>query len=66
MPPGPPRVEHVAHTLCESIASVLQRRQLAAADLMDTLPAARRRVFLRRYPEPEMPERGGARRGKSR
>jgi AbrB family looped-hinge helix DNA binding protein len=53
-------------TLCESIASVLERRQLAAADLLDTLPAARQRVFQRRYPEAAVPERGGTRRGRSR
>lgn len=52
--------------LCESIGSVLQRRQLAAADLLDTLPAARRRVFLRRYPKLAGPEPGGTRRSKSR
>ena len=52
--------------LCESIASVLQRRQLAAADLLDTLPAARRCVFRRRYPELAGPEPGGTRRSKSR
>jgi AbrB family looped-hinge helix DNA binding protein len=38
-------------TLCESIESVLGARKLAPADLLSTLPAARRRVFLRRYPE---------------
>jgi AbrB family looped-hinge helix DNA binding protein len=53
-------------TLCESIASVLQQRQLAEADLLDTLPAARRRVFSRRYPELAGPERGGTRRSKRR
>src|SRR5713226_8320 len=43
--------------LCESIASVLERRQLTPADLLNTLPAARRRVFSRRYPELAEPER---------
>jgi AbrB family looped-hinge helix DNA binding protein len=38
-------------TLCESIESVLGARKLAPADLLSTLPAARRSVFLRRYPE---------------
>lgn len=52
--------------LCESIASVLERRQLEPADLLDTLPAARRRVFSRRYPELAKPEPGGTRRSKSR
>lgn len=36
--------------LCESISSVLERRNIAANDLIDSLPAARRRVFARRYP----------------
>src|ERR1700691_6540515 len=36
--------------LCESIASVLERRKLTASDLVDSLPAAGRRVFARRYP----------------
>jgi AbrB family looped-hinge helix DNA binding protein len=48
--------------LCESIVSVLEGRQLAPADLLDTLPAARRRVFARRYPELAAPARGGTRR----
>jgi hypothetical protein len=34
----------------ESIASVLERRRLTASDLIDSLPAARERVFARRYP----------------
>jgi len=37
--------------LCESITSVFERRQLASADLLDTLPEARERVFARRYPD---------------
>jgi AbrB family looped-hinge helix DNA binding protein len=36
--------------LCDSIASVLERRNLSASDLTDSLPAARQRVFARRYP----------------
>ena len=52
--------------LCESIASVLDRRQLEPSDLLDTLPAARRRVFLRRYPELASPLRGGTKRSKDR
>jgi AbrB family looped-hinge helix DNA binding protein len=53
-------------TLCESIASVLERRRLASADLLDTLPAARRRVFSRRYPDLTGTERTGTQRSKSR
>jgi AbrB family looped-hinge helix DNA binding protein len=52
--------------LCESIASVLDRRQLEPSDLLDTLPAARRSVFLRRYPELARPPRGGRKRSKAR
>src|SRR5881394_893984 len=52
--------------LCESIGAVLQRRKLDAADLLDTLPAARRRVFFRRYPKLAGPERGGTQRSKHR
>jgi AbrB family looped-hinge helix DNA binding protein len=37
--------------LCDSIASVLEHRQLSPADLLDTLPEARQRVFVRRYPK---------------
>jgi len=52
--------------LCDSIASVLERRQLSATDLLDTLPAARRRVFLRHYSGPADPKRRVARRSKAR
>jgi len=52
--------------LCEAIASVLERRQLTAADLLDTLPAARRRLFARRYPKLAAPAKSGRRRSKSR
>ena len=52
--------------LCESIASVLERRRLTPADLLDTLPEARQRVFARRCPELAGQERGEARRSKSR
>lgn len=48
-------------SLCESIVSVLDGRELAAADLLDTLPAARRRVFSRRYPELAAQGRGRTR-----
>lgn len=37
--------------LCESIASVFKSRQVSRADLLDTLPVARERVFARRYPK---------------
>jgi AbrB family looped-hinge helix DNA binding protein len=37
--------------LCESLASVLQQRRIAPAELLGTLPEARQRVFARRYPE---------------
>ncbi len=37
--------------LCESITAVLEGRRLAPEDLLKTLPEARRRVFVRRYPE---------------
>ena len=48
--------------LCESIASVLEHRQLSPADLLETLPEARQSVFVRRYPElaRRERERGGA------
>ena len=48
--------------LCESITSVFQRHQLTPADLLDTLPAARERVFARRYPELIGQARRGTRR----
>src|SRR5437879_5435513 len=32
--------------LCDSIASVLERRRLSAPDLLDTLPEARQRIFV--------------------
>jgi AbrB family looped-hinge helix DNA binding protein len=47
-------------TLCESIESVLHQRKLVPAELLNTLPAARRRVFLRRYPELAGPARNEA------
>lgn len=54
-------------TLCESIASVLDRRQVSPADLLESLPAARRRVFSRRYPAQSTgTEPDGPRRSKSR
>ena len=53
-------------SLCESIASVFEQRKLAAADVLDTLPAARQRVFARHYPELAGPEPSGTRRSKKR
>ena len=52
--------------LCESIASVFERRQLTPTDLLDSLPEARRRVFARRYPELAVKEPGETRRSKGR
>jgi hypothetical protein len=40
------------------VASVLERQQLTPADLLNTLPEARQRVFLRRYPELAEPHSG--------
>src|SRR5258708_33720740 len=49
--------------LCDSIASVLDHQRLSPEDLLDTLPEARQRVFVRQYPE--LAGRGGrTRRGK--
>jgi AbrB family looped-hinge helix DNA binding protein len=47
--------------LCDSIASVLKKRQLSPADLLDTLPEARQRIFARRYPKSARRERGTSR-----
>jgi AbrB family looped-hinge helix DNA binding protein len=52
--------------LCDSIASVLERRQVTVPGLLDTLPSARRRVFHRRYPELARPARRAIKRSKSR
>lgn len=52
--------------LCEAIASALERQQLEPSDLLDTLPAARQRVFLRRYPKLAQRVRPGTKRGKAR
>ena len=46
----------------ESITSAFERRQLPPADLLDTLPEARERIFTRRYPEPAGPPRHRMRR----
>jgi hypothetical protein len=50
--------------LCERIASALERHGLSAKDLMTSLPAARARVFARRYPGLVRQGRSGIRRGK--
>lgn len=52
--------------LCESITAALERYQLTATDLLDTLPEARERVFARRYPEVAGQARGGRWRSKGR
>lgn len=39
--------------LCDSLTSAFERLHLAPADLLDTLPEARERVFAQRYPELE-------------
>jgi AbrB family looped-hinge helix DNA binding protein len=39
------------NALCESISSALEGLNIAEADLQETLPEARRRVFARRYPK---------------
>ncbi len=49
-------------TLCESITSVFERRQVNPTDLLDTLPEARQRVCARRYPELAGQARPGTRR----
>src|SRR5438874_320455 len=36
--------------LCDSISSALKRQGVGADDLVETLPAARERVYTRRYP----------------
>jgi AbrB family looped-hinge helix DNA binding protein len=46
--------------LCESIATVFEERRIDPANLLETLPAARERVFARRYPEVSAKERGPA------
>lgn len=52
--------------LCESITSVFERCKVTPTDLLDTLPAARERVFTRRYPELAGQTRSGARRRSKR
>lgn len=39
------------NTLCDSISSALEGLNITEADLQETLPEARRRVFARRYPK---------------
>jgi AbrB family looped-hinge helix DNA binding protein len=38
------------NALCDSISSALEGLNVSEADLQETLPEARRRVFARRYP----------------
>ena len=52
--------------LCESITSVFERSLLTSADLLETLPEARERVFVRRYPDLAGQERHRARRRSKR
>jgi AbrB family looped-hinge helix DNA binding protein len=51
--------------LCESIASVFEDRHITPANLLETLPEARKRVFARRYPEVSAKARGPRRRSKA-
>jgi AbrB family looped-hinge helix DNA binding protein len=39
------------NALCDSISSALEGLNITEADLQETLPEARRRVFARRYPK---------------
>lgn len=49
--------------LCDAIASVFDERQIAPANLLETLPEARERVYARRYSMVgEKKERGASRR----
>jgi AbrB family looped-hinge helix DNA binding protein len=43
--------------LCESLTAVFEHLELTPADLLDTLPEARERVFARHYPEFDAPAR---------
>jgi AbrB family looped-hinge helix DNA binding protein len=44
--------------LCEAIASVFEERKIPPANLLETLPHARERVFARRYSAVSAKERG--------
>src|SRR5580693_7026862 len=48
--------------LCEAIASVFEERKITPANLLETLPQARERVFARRYPSVSAKERAAVRR----
>jgi len=48
--------------LCAAIASVFEERNITPANLVDTLPEARERVFARRYSAASAKERGAVRR----
>ena len=58
--------ENSLRILCESIASVLERRQLTPTDLLDSLPEVRQRLFARRYPKLAGQERDETLPGKDR
>lgn len=48
--------------LCDAVASVFEERKISPANLLETLPQARERVFGRRYSAASAKERGAARR----
>jgi AbrB family looped-hinge helix DNA binding protein len=48
--------------LCDAIASVFEERQIKPANLLETLPEARERVFARRYPKAGAKDLGSPRR----
>ncbi len=52
--------------LCDSIASAFEERHVSPADLVKSLPEARRRVFFRRYGELAKKESGTARSSRRR
>jgi AbrB family looped-hinge helix DNA binding protein len=48
--------------LCDAVASVFEERKITTANLLETLPQARERVFARRYSAVSAKEGGAARR----
>jgi AbrB family looped-hinge helix DNA binding protein len=48
--------------LCDAVASVFEERKITPANLLETLPQARERVFARRYSAVSAKEGGAARR----
>jgi AbrB family looped-hinge helix DNA binding protein len=50
--------------LCASIAAVFERHGLSTADMLETLPEARQRVFEESYPDLARGARGARRRSK--